>query len=93
MVWGDGASTLWVHRADVPAPVLVKQLIAADQQAQVVAGIGDGALSITGDHVLVTPHRTIAAGTVLLWTDGPTELRLESDLPLDTMIAAARQIG
>ena len=92
MVWADGASTLWVHRADMPAGVLVKKLIGADQPVTSLDGIGDGALAITGDHVLVTPHRTIAAGTVLLWTDGPTELRLESDLPLDTMIAIAGQV-
>lgn len=93
MVWADGASTLWVHDADLPAGVLVKKLIGLDQQARYVDGVGDGAFAVTGDHVLVTPHRTIAAGTVLLWTDGPTEYRLESDLPLDTMIAVARQLG
>jgi hypothetical protein len=42
--------------------------------------------------VLVTPHRTIADRTVLLWTVGDTEYRLESDLPLDAMVAIAHEI-
>ncbi|MFT3855207.1 MAG: hypothetical protein QM733_21100 [Ilumatobacteraceae bacterium] len=92
MVWAEGASTLWVHDADMPAGVLVKKLIGSEQQARWVDGVGDGVVAVTGDHVLVTPHRTIAAGTVLLWTDGPTEYRLESDLPLDVMITVAREL-
>src|SRR6478735_388497 len=92
MVWRDGASTLWVHDADRPPMILVKKLISADQQARFVDGLGDGALAVVGDHVLVTPHRTVAAHTVLLWTVGDTEYRLESDLPLDDMIATAHEI-
>ncbi|MEO5901383.1 MAG: hypothetical protein ABIR68_14825 [Ilumatobacteraceae bacterium] len=93
MVWADGASTLWVHESQVPVEILVKKLIGADQSARFVPGIGDGALAITGAHVLVTPHRTVAARTVLLWTEGSTELRLESDLPFDTMISIAEHLS
>jgi hypothetical protein len=93
MVWADGASTLWVHAAEVSAQVLVKKLIGTDQPARFISGIGDGALAITGAHVLVTPHRTIAARTVLLWTDATMELRLESDLPLERMITIAQQLS
>lgn len=92
MVWANGASTLWVHESQLPVEILVKKLIGADQQARFIPGIGDGALAVTGAHILVTPHRTIAARTVLLWTNGTTELRLESDLPFETMITIAEQL-
>lgn len=90
--WADGATTLWVHRGDAPPQVLVKKLVGNEQEARFVDDLGDGALAISGEHFLVTPHRTIAAGNVVLWTDGPTELRLESELPVDAMIAIARQV-
>jgi len=90
--WSAGSSSLWVHRGDIPADVLTTKLVDADQVVRSVDGIGEAALLIVGDHVLLTPHRRIAARTVLLWTDEQIEYRLESDLEVDVMIEIARQL-
>jgi len=91
--WPRGATTLWVHRdGEPPIDLLVKKLVDTRQIVREVDGIGDAALLIVGDHVLLTPNRTISAGTVLLWVDGDVERRLESDLPADEMIAIAQQM-
>jgi hypothetical protein len=92
LVWSDGGTTLWIHDSDLPSIQLLKKLISAGQEVRSIDHLGDGALAVTGDHILVTPHRTIAAGTVVLWTDAGLELRLESNLPLDTMVRIARQL-
>jgi hypothetical protein len=47
---------------------------------------------VTGEHVLETPYRRVKAGTVLLWTEGAAEYRLESDLDETTMLDIAHAL-
>ncbi len=61
-------------------------------RTRAIDGLGDAALIVTGGHVLETPYRRVKAGTVLLWTDGATEYRLESDLDEATMLDIAHDL-
>ena len=70
--------------------MFVKKLVDAGEPAESIAGVGDEALIVEGTHVLETPHRRLAADTVLLWVDGDKEYRLESDLDRDTMVEIAQ---
>jgi hypothetical protein len=90
--WDRGATTLWVQRAtDPPGGRTVKVLGELDS-AEAVDDLGEAAVLIEDDHVLVTPHRRLAAGAVLLWMADGWEYRLESDLPTARMLAAARSV-
>jgi hypothetical protein len=92
VVWPDG-STLWVHGATVDAGPLFEKLVSAGETVQRVDGLGDGALAVSGDHFLRTPHRTVAAATAVLWQSGHWELRLESDRDVAPVIELARQLA
>jgi hypothetical protein len=92
MLWSQGATTLWVHRSQASAEIYLKKLATADNRAVFVDDLGDGALLVAGEHMLVTPSRRLAARTVLLWTTGSMEYRLESDLEPDDMVAVGRAI-
>jgi hypothetical protein len=90
--WREGSTTLWIRDPDFAPEMFVKKLVEAGEPAESVAGVGDEALIVEGTHILETPHRRVAAGTVLLWVDGAEEYRLESDLDRAAMIEIARSV-
>lgn len=92
LVWAEGATTLWVRRPGEAALLPLAKLVAGEEEVRAVGGLGDAALLVEGDHVLVTPHRRLRARAVLLWTVGDTEYRLESDLTPAAMIEVARSM-
>ncbi|MGD9703895.1 MAG: hypothetical protein AB7Q42_10415 [Acidimicrobiia bacterium] len=92
VVWPD-SSTLWIHSANGEPDVLFHKLVAAGEQVDRVDDLGDEAIVISGGHVLRTPHRTIAATTVVLWQSGSREHRLESDRDAPEVIELARQLA
>jgi hypothetical protein len=77
----------------VPAGDLYRKLTTMGDALRAVEGLGDGSLLITGDHILETPHRRVAATTVLMWTKGNVEYRLESNLGPEVMLETARALG
>jgi hypothetical protein len=92
VVWPD-STTLWIHRRGIDGEQLVSKLVSAGEAVQAVEGLGDAALAVVGGHVLDTPHRTISVDTTVLWQDGDLEWRLESDRPVEELIALARQLA
>jgi hypothetical protein len=90
--WSDG-TTLWIHDFDVDAGLLFKKLSGDSTLVRFVEDLGDRALAITGNHVLLTPNRTIAATTVVLWQVDDREFRLESDRDTEALVAIARQFA
>lgn len=92
LVWPTGSTTLWIQPVGLAGDVLYKKLVDAGESPAPVDDLGDGALSITGDHVLRTPQRQLAADTVVLWTRDGLEFRLESDLDGDEMVHIARSL-
>ena len=93
LVWPEGATTLWIRDPDFEPAMFVKKLVDAGEPAESIAGVGDEALIVEGTHVLETPHRRLAADTVLLWVDGDKEYRLESDLDRETMVEIAQSVS
>jgi hypothetical protein len=91
VVWDD-ATTLWIHRAQIDLGAVREKQLPATSPPEPVEDLGDEALLLSGDHLLKTPHRTVAAATVVLWVSGPWELRLESGRPAAELVGIARQI-
>jgi hypothetical protein len=92
MAWADGATTLWVQQNDRPAHEVMDKLLTIDDRLVPVDDLGEEAAVIEGPHVLVTPLRRLAAGTVVIWVDDGLEYRLESDLGVDDLVAIARSV-
>jgi RNA polymerase sigma factor (sigma-70 family) len=92
LAWNDGSTSLWTQSTGDPAEVRVSKLLDDHDSVERVAGLGDAAVLIEDRHVLRTPHRRLAADTVLLWIDDGFEHRLESDLGATTMLDVARSI-
>lgn len=92
VVWPDG-STLWIHVETIDADVYFDKLVTSEAVVQRLDDLGDSALLIIGDHFLQTPHRTVAAGTAVLWRSGDVEYRLESARDATTVISLARRLA
>jgi hypothetical protein len=91
VIWSD-TSTLWIRAAGDELRGQIRKLITTLDQAVEIDALGEEALAIAGDHVLVTPHRRLAASTVVLWRSDGLELRLEGDRGVDALVALAREI-
>jgi hypothetical protein len=92
--WDDDEISLWIHRSagDGQGPILDK-LVFTDDSARQVDGLGDAAVVVRGDHVLETPHRTVAARSAVLWFADGLEHRLAGDLPPDDLVDLARTLA
>jgi hypothetical protein len=91
--WDHAAATLWVRTTEDPAETRMRKLLDDYATVRPVADLGEGAVSVVGDHVLATPHRQVAAaGSVVLWIDQGVEFRLESDLGIDAALSIARRV-
>ena len=93
LAWPDGATTLWIRSASADTEAVYTKLLAGSDGVSHIAGLGDEALLVTGQHELITPSRAVVADTVVLWVDDDVELRLESALPPADLIALARTIS
>lgn len=91
LAWRDGTATLWVRAAADPA-IIFRKLIGSSERIETVDDLGLEALIITGEHLLVTPQRRLAAQQVLLWYDDTHEYRLEADLAPADLVDIARQL-
>jgi len=92
MAWADGATTLWVRADERPAGEIMQKLLTFDDRLEPVDDLGEDAAIIEGPHVLGTPQRRLAAGTVLVWIDDGFEHRLESDIDPQRMVDIAHAI-
>lgn len=92
VVWSD-RTTLWIHRLSIPTDVLFTKMVAAGSMVQRVDDLGDDALAVSGEHVLRTPHRTVAAATTVLWRQRELEYRLDADRDVDALIDLARALA
>jgi hypothetical protein len=89
LVWDAGQATLWVRNTG-DSEMIVSKLIGSTEDVEPVDDLGAKALIIDGSHIVQTPGRRLAAGTVLLWYEDGREFRLEADLPHVDMIELAR---
>ena len=91
--WGEDATSLWVvATADTYSGMLDKWLH-EPEDATAVSDLGSGGYVIEGDHIFQTPFRTIAANSVVAWTDGDLTFRLDSTMSPDRLVEVARSIA
>jgi hypothetical protein len=90
--WPDGETSLWVT-APTGGEELVDKIVAAESDVTELPTLGDGGAAVRGSHVLRTPHRRVAAGGVVIWTDGDLTLRLEGTAELADLIDVAEQLA
>jgi hypothetical protein len=86
--WPDGTS-LWMTRIDEEG--VGKMVPDADDVE--VADLGDYGFVVVDDHILLTPHRRVAAGAAVVWVDGGLTYRLEGPAAADGLLAVARQLS
>jgi hypothetical protein len=91
LAWRDG-TTLWLLPSSDPVEPWLQKLVDDVDTVTPVPDLGDGGVVVTGSHVLSTPHRRVAAATVVLWGDRGLELRLESDRGRPASVALARAL-
>ena len=73
----DG-ETLWMSPATMATSWSKKVAGGADVLIE-LRDLGDGGVAITGEHLLQTPHRRVAADNVVAWTDGELTFRLDGE--------------
>lgn len=89
--WPDGETSLWIS-ATGGGEQLVDKIVAAEADVIELANLGDGGVGVHGSHILQTPHRRVAADSVVIWTDGALTWRLEGTAALDDLVEIARQL-
>ncbi|MDQ3739218.1 MAG: hypothetical protein M3337_08635 [Actinomycetota bacterium] len=92
LVWPAGSTTLWIQTAGLNGDAIYRKSVDAGESVAAVQDLGEGGLSISGDHILRTPQRQLAADTVVLWTDDGLEYRLESDFTVRELVEIARTL-
>jgi hypothetical protein len=90
--WPDGGSSLWIVPTDGEDPVM-KKALSPGNDVRSVAGLGDQAFAVAGEHVFQSPHRRVAADSVVVWEDGDLTFRLEGTADVDDLIDLARQLA
>jgi hypothetical protein len=90
--WPDGETSLWLT-ATAGGEELVDKIVAAEADVTELPDLGDGGAAVRGSHVLRTPHRRVAADSVVIWADGDLTWRLEGTAELDELIAIANQLA
>jgi hypothetical protein len=90
--WPGGDVTLWVTVTEDGGDV-VKKIAAGGDVVAELPDLGDGGLAVEGAHVLQTPHRRVAATSVVAWSDGDLTLRLDGTRPTAELIALAAQLA
>jgi hypothetical protein len=89
--WPDGETSLWIT-STAGGEELVDKIVAAESDVAQLPDLADGGAAVRGGHVLLTPHRRVAADGVVIWTDGRLTLRLEGTAELDELIEVAKQL-
>ena len=94
--WPARATTLWVVELDAFSSMMLDKLVGGAEAVVALPDLGDrpGGMAVSGGHLLVTPHRTIAATDVVAWTEHGRVYRLESsDVSVDQLEAIAAHLA
>jgi hypothetical protein len=90
--WPDGETSLWLTTA-AGGEELVEKIVAAESAVTELPDLGDGGAAVQDSHVLRTPHRRVAADSVVIWADGDLTWRLEGTTELEELIDVANQLA
>jgi hypothetical protein len=92
--WDDEeATSLWVVATADTYPGMLEKWLHEPEDAASVPDLGDGGYLVEGSHIFQTPFRTIAADSVVAWTDGDLTFRLDSTMAPDRLVDVARSIS
>ena len=94
--WPARATTLWVVELDEFSSMMLDKLVGGAEAVVALPDLGDrpGGMAVSGGHLLVTPHRTIAATDVVAWTEHGRVYRLESSgVSVDELEAIAAHLA
>jgi hypothetical protein len=92
--WNAGETTLWMVNNVDAAVWFEKVVTTADQVTELPElGEGGGGVLISGEHLLGTPRRRIAADNTVLWTVGNIAYRLESRRSGGELVTLAESIA
>ncbi len=90
--WPDGETSLWLTTT-AGGEELVDKIVVAETDVTELPDLGDGGAAVRGSHVLRTPHRRVAADSVVIWSDGELTWRLEGTADPDDLIDVANQLA
>ena len=91
--WTQDATSLWVVATVDTIPSSLDKWLREPGAATSVPDLAEGGYVVEGAHIFQTPFRTVAANSVVAWTDGDLTFRLDSTMPVDDLLAVARAIA
>lgn len=93
VTWDEGTTSLWILPVDIPDYWFIDKMTTNRDVVVELPELGDGGFAVRWAHLMQTPHRLVAADSVVVWAAGTLMFRLESDLDLDDLIATAESIA
>jgi hypothetical protein len=91
--WTRDSTSLWIVETVETSPASLDKWLREPDTATSVADLGDGGYVVEGAHIFQTPFRTVAANSVVDWTDGELTFRLDSTMATDELLEVARSIA
>lgn len=91
--WNRDSTSLWIVETVDTYPASLDKWLREPQAATSTPDLGEGGYVVEGAHIFQTPFRTVAANSVVAWTDGELTFRLDSTMPSDQLLEVARSIA
>lgn len=91
--WSAGRTSLWILPVDIPDYWFIDKMTTSRDVVVELPELGDGGLAVRWAHLMETPHRLVAADSVVVWAEDALMFRLEADRDLDVLIAAAESVA
>lgn len=91
--WSDQETSLWIVATVDTLPASLEKWLRNPGAATAVDDLGDGGYMVEGTHIFQTPFRTVAASSVVAWSDDDLTFRFDSTMPADQLTDAARSIA
>jgi hypothetical protein len=91
--WSRASTSLWIVQTVESYRAPLDKWLREPQAATAIPDLGDGGYVVEGAHVFQTPFRTVAANSVVAWSDGELTFRLDSSMPTDELLEVARSIA
>ena len=95
LTWTETVTSLWmVPTGEHEAGHIDKIVRVADAEHPTwLPDLGNGGIAIDAPHLVLTPQRRVAAGSVVAWDVGGITFRLESTLDIDELVLVAESIA
>ena len=91
--WNRDSTSLWIVETVDTSPASLDKWLREPEAATSVPDLGEGGYVVEGEHIFQTPFRTVAANSVVAWTDGELTFRLDSTMATDALLEVARSIA